>query len=97
MRRSILLFCLSAGLAACVTSPDLPSADRQAQGEAPGLLPISGLLEQAALSPDVTAASLAAGPQARAASLRARAAALRGPVIATADRARLLASGPSLR
>lgn len=97
MRRATLFFCLCTGLASCMTSPDLPPADRQAQGAAPSLVPISGLLDQAARPDSLTAVSLAAAPQARAAALRARAARLRGPVIAASDRARLLASGPSLR
>ncbi|WP_296641417.1 hypothetical protein [Roseinatronobacter sp.] len=97
MRRATLILCLCAGLAACVTSPDLPPAERQAQGNAPRLVPISGLLDQAARPDDVLPVSLAAAPQARAAALRARASSLRGPVIAPSERARLLSSGPRLR
>lgn len=97
MRRSILLFVLCAALAACVNSPDLPPADRQARGDAPRLVPISGLLAQAGPPSDAVALRLSATPQTRAANLRARAAALRGPVIGQDDRARLLGSATRIR
>lgn len=97
MRRATLILCLCAGLAACVAGPDLPSAERQAQGSTPRLLPISGLLEQAARPDDDFSVILAAAPQARAAVLRTRASSLRGPVIAPSERERLLSSGPRLR
>ncbi|NBB96874.1 MAG: hypothetical protein GVY34_01700 [Alphaproteobacteria bacterium] len=84
-------------LGACVGSPDLPPTDRQTRGDAPQLVPISGLLDHADQPDGVSAAELSAAPKARASALRARAARLRGPVIAQPDRARLLASGPSLR
>ena len=96
MPRIGLICVLCTALGACTVGPDLPPADRQTRGPAPQLVPISGILDQAA-APVGTLASLSAAPQARAAALRARAAALRGPVIAPSDRARLLASGPKLR
>lgn len=97
MRRATLLFCLCTGLASCVTSPDLPPADRQAQGAAPSLVPISGLFAQAAPASDAVALRLSATPQTRAANLRARAVALRGPVIGQDERARLLGSSSRIR
>lgn len=97
MRRLLSSFLLCAALGACMASPDLPPADRQARGEAPRLVPISGLLAQASLPGDAMQTQRDAAPAARAANLRARAARLRGPVIANADRARLLSSDSRLR
>lgn len=93
MPRAILscILCagLTIGLASCAPSPDLPMASQQATGPAPRLVPIGGILRQAAREDDATAATLAEVPQARAANLRARAAALRGPVFDPNDQNRL--------
>lgn len=98
MHRFVLSCVTCLALIGCVASPDLPPADRQARGDVPRLVPISGLLAQAAPQREgLSAVNVGAAPIARAAQLRARAASLRGPVIAPSDRARLLASGPRLR
>lgn len=96
MPRALLSCILCAGLttilASCATSPDLPMASQQATGPAPRLVPITGLVRQAAVQDGLTAATLASAPQARAANLRARAAALRGPIFDPSDRNRLTMS-----
>lgn len=90
-RGAALALVLSGALAACDTGPELaqydlaPSAWAVARGY-PELLPVS-YFDMTAITP-VDTGNLAG----RVAALRARMAALRGPVIPAADRARLLAA-----
>jgi hypothetical protein len=81
-----------------MASPDLPPARADSAGPAPRLLPTAQILDAAdAEGDDLTGAERAAPPLARASSLRARAAALRGPVFAPDERARLVAQPPATR
>lgn len=78
-------------LSACLAPADLPPRKASFDADPPQLLPLSALLDQTADGPNT--ARLTADPDTRAQALRARAARLRGPVIAPADRQRMLGSG----
>jgi hypothetical protein len=82
-------------VAACAGPPDLGAPPATRTGGWPRLVPLDGLLAQRdglTVTPGVTA-----GLDARAAALSARAARLRSrPVIAPAERARLLATAARL-
>ncbi len=82
-------------LSACQAPTDLPPRKASFDADPPQLLPLSALLDQRADGPN--AARLTADPDTRAQALRARAARLRGPVIAPADRQRMLGSETRLR
>ncbi len=82
-------------LTACLAPPDLPPRQAASDVESPRLLPLSVLLAQGADGPN--APRLTDAPDARAAALRARAARLRGQVIASGERQRMLGSDARLR
>jgi len=96
MIRSSLILAVPLALSACLPAPDLPPRRDAGSAPAPALLPTAGLLRRAEAGPTADTGDTAA-PPARAAALRARAARLRGPVVAPAQRARLLASEGRLR
>jgi hypothetical protein len=77
-------------LAACAGPPDLGSPPATRTGGWPRLVPLDSLLAQR--QGLTVTAGVGAGLDGRAASLQARAARLRQPVIAPAERARLLAA-----
>lgn len=82
-------------LIACLAPDDLPPRQAAMQGESPELLPLSSILSQVADGPNTP--RLTDPPDSRVAALQARAQRLRGPVIAPADRQRLMGSGERLR
>lgn len=84
------------GLSSCLAGPDLPAPRSGVTADAPQLLPISTILARTSDGRH-TERLTDATPEARATALRARAAALRGPVLTSQERARMLASGPRLR
>ena len=85
--RALLVLAL---LAACAPAPDLGAPPATRTGGWPRLVPLDSLLVQRqglTVTPEV-----GSGLEARAARLKARAARLRGPVIAPAERTRMLAA-----
>lgn len=82
-------------LVACFAPTDLPPRQSNLQGNSPELLPISTILAQVADGPNTP--RLTDSSDNRVAALRARAARLRGPVIAQAERERMLSSDQRLR
>lgn len=91
----VLFLGLPLVLAACLTPSDLPPSARAGSGKTPGLVSISSIMARAGDGPHT--ARLNASPEARIASLRARAAALRGPIISPSQRQRMLSANARLR